>query len=300
MSRSRFSRGNDVLVGFTNRGYVCAGGVLETVRAGSHQALPMVAYLKETRTVCFEPGIAKRDGGGGRFVTDKSTTLRANAGDNRQAVAYDATPPPAAFMGGQGAKARTIAYTENVSPSLKSVPSGGNTIPDVVYPINTMVATRGGRDDMRTCFGIGEPGDPQFTLSSAHEHAVAYCIQGVGDTSLGSHGKGWMGDFCYTVNTLDKHAVCYGIDANSTDSRFKLNESEETFSSADKSQEQTLVPMALIDKAPDDTSIIPTHDRVFRCTGFARWTEGYVCETLRTFNASPAEGNIIVEEMRND
>ena len=49
-----------------------------------------------------------------------------------------------AFMGGQGPKARTIAYSEKISLSLKSVPSGGNTIPDVVYPINTMVATRGG------------------------------------------------------------------------------------------------------------------------------------------------------------
>lgn len=79
-----------------------------------------------------------------------------------------------AFMGGQGPKARTIAYSETVSPSLKSAPSGGNTIPDVVYPINTMVATRGGRDDMRTCFGIGGPDDPQFTISAAHGHAVAY------------------------------------------------------------------------------------------------------------------------------
>ena len=55
-----------------------------------------------------------------------------------------------------------------------SAPSGGNTIPDVVYPVNLMVATRGGRDDMRTCFGIGDANDPQFTLSSAHEHGVCY------------------------------------------------------------------------------------------------------------------------------
>lgn len=79
-----------------------------------------------------------------------------------------------AFMGGQGPKARTIAYSETISPSLKSAPSGGNTIQDVVYPINTMVAVRGGRDDMRTCFGVGEPNDPQFTISAAHCHAVAY------------------------------------------------------------------------------------------------------------------------------
>ena len=82
---------------------------------------------------------------------------------------------PAAFMGGQGAKARSIAYCKDgTTPTLKSAPSGGNTVPDVVYPINTMVATRGGKDDMRTCFGVGEPNDPQFTISAAHEHAVCY------------------------------------------------------------------------------------------------------------------------------
>ena len=39
----------------------------------------------------------------------------------------------AAFMGGQGFKAGGIGYSEKVSPTLKSVLSGGNTVPDVVY-----------------------------------------------------------------------------------------------------------------------------------------------------------------------
>lgn len=36
-------------------------------------------------------------------------------------------------MGGQGAKAGGIAYSEDLAPTLKSAPSGGNTVPDVVY-----------------------------------------------------------------------------------------------------------------------------------------------------------------------
>lgn len=64
----------------TNRGYPC-GVISETLRAGSHGAIPMVA----------------------------------------------------AFMGGQGEKAGGIGYSEQVSPTLKSVLSGGNTVPDVVY-----------------------------------------------------------------------------------------------------------------------------------------------------------------------
>ena len=42
---------------------------------------------------------------------------------------------------------------------------------DDVIPINTMVATRD-TPEMRTTFGVGEPGDPQFTISAAHSHAV--------------------------------------------------------------------------------------------------------------------------------
>lgn len=38
-----------------------------------------------------------------------------------------------AFMGGQGAKARGIGYSETVSPTLKAAPSGSNTVPDIAY-----------------------------------------------------------------------------------------------------------------------------------------------------------------------
>ena len=52
--------------------------------------------------------------------------------------------------------------------------SGGGQNRDAVLtaiPINTMVGTRDS-EEKRTTFGIGEDGDPQFTLSAAHEHAV--------------------------------------------------------------------------------------------------------------------------------
>ncbi len=43
----------------------------------------------------------------------------------------------------------------------------------LAIPINTMVGTRD-NEEMRTCLGIGKPGDPQFSISAAHCHAV--CI----------------------------------------------------------------------------------------------------------------------------
>lgn len=45
----------------------------------------------------------------------------------------------------------------------------------VCYPINTMVAMRHGKNVKDSCFSVGEDGDPQFTLSAAHEHAVGVC-----------------------------------------------------------------------------------------------------------------------------
>ena len=70
----------------------------------------------------------------GQLTGDKAATLGANSG----ASANHAGPSvclPAAFMGGQGAKARSIAYCDDgTTPTLKSAPSGGNTVPDVCYP----------------------------------------------------------------------------------------------------------------------------------------------------------------------
>ena len=85
----------------TNRGYPC-GVISETLRAGSHGAIPMVA----------------------------------------------------AFMGGQGEKAGGIGYSEQVSPTLKSVLSGGNTVPDVVYP--EKARTLAARHDSSPCIDRGQ------------------------------------------------------------------------------------------------------------------------------------------------
>lgn len=43
----------------------------------------------DVHVVCFEPGIAKREGNDSRFVQDKSVTLRAQMGDNQPAVCFE-------------------------------------------------------------------------------------------------------------------------------------------------------------------------------------------------------------------
>lgn len=128
-----------------------------------------------------------------------------DAGNGAGGQAHGVCCNPAAFMGGQGAKAGSIAYADDGStPTLKSAPSGGNTVPDVVYPINTMVATRGGKDDGRTAFGVGEANGP------AREHAVCYAIEGnVADREAKQNGMGVSRDQCPTLNGQDRHAVCF-------------------------------------------------------------------------------------------
>ena len=59
-----------------------------------------------------------------------------------------------AFMGGQGFKASGIGYSEEVSPTLKSVLSGGNTVPDVVYP--EIARTLATRHDSSPCADRGQ------------------------------------------------------------------------------------------------------------------------------------------------
>ena len=97
-------------------------------------------------------------------------------------------------------------------PTLQAYNGGGGRCDGVVYPINTMVATRGGKDDMRTCFGIGEPGDPQFTISAAHEHGV--CYPNVARTLAARHDSSPCVD-------RGQNVVCYdacGIDGYNTES----------------------------------------------------------------------------------
>ena len=62
-------------------------------------------------------------------------------------------------------------------------------------PINTMIATRHKQLGRGTGFGVGEAGDPQFTISAGHEHAVAYTLkirsgcEGGGKGALIQEGK---------------------------------------------------------------------------------------------------------------
>ncbi len=98
-----------------------------------------------------------------RDLHDVAGALSANPGMKQQTFV-------AAFMGGQGSKAGGLGYQEEMSPTLKSVPSGGNTVPDVVYALQGSMI---GRKDENGPQGDGVNKDVCFTLNTIDRPAVA-------------------------------------------------------------------------------------------------------------------------------
>jgi len=103
-----------------------------------------------------------RNQGGMAVCEVVSHTLKAKANTDNRA---DSETYIACHATAQ-ANAETL---ENQSPTLNC----DHEQPIAAYPINTMVGTRG-NEETRTCFGVGDAQDPQFTLSGAHCHAVGY------------------------------------------------------------------------------------------------------------------------------
>lgn len=122
-----------------------------------------------------------------------------------RAESHGAIPMVAAFMGGQGAKARSIAYCDDgTTPTIKASPSGGNTVPDTVYCLE-------GNGARPSHLGNGYSDEKaSYTLNTTEQHAVAYAMEGnTVDRNSGKNGKGYCEDVSPTLNTQDKHAVAF-------------------------------------------------------------------------------------------
>lgn len=107
-----------MLVPFSNRGKT-TGDIAETIRAGSHGALPMLAEAIDARNSCSNGGVS------GTLQSKKSGGYSLNYIN------------PVAFMAGQGANARSIAACDDFSPTLKGVASGTNQVPTIAYHAST-------------------------------------------------------------------------------------------------------------------------------------------------------------------
>ena len=74
-------------------------------------------------------------------------------------------------------------------------------------PINEMVASRGS-DEGRTCMGVGADGDPQFTVTAAHPHAVAYAVM---TAHTSGNGTPVSCELAHTLDCAGQEAVCAGF-----------------------------------------------------------------------------------------
>lgn len=184
------------------------GALIQTERSGAlgTNQDQTLFVLDRPSAYGFEPGAAKRLDPENRFVPEGTPTLRAEMGDNQTSVVVlndqsgsamgvseDVTgalraqehghqPLVAAFMGGQGSKAGGLGYHEEVSPSLKSVPSGGNTVPTVydargngdgqIAPTITGDHQNRVTDYTAVCLGFSsnyEVGNDMFPVLRSHE-----------------------------------------------------------------------------------------------------------------------------------
>ena len=89
-------------------GVMSVQDIAATLRAQDHWHPPVI---------CFEPGIAKREGNESRFVEDMCGTLRAEMGDNQPAVCYAIDH---VVTTGGNCTAQGPCYYENICPTEKA------------------------------------------------------------------------------------------------------------------------------------------------------------------------------------
>ena len=119
--------------------------------------------------ISFQERAGKPGGGKGILIQHEHTGALSTL--NNQSVLQSAEPS-CLVLNDQGGS--VMGVSEDVTGALRAQEHGHQPVvaqSAEPIPINTMVGTSD-TAETRTTFGVGEPGDPQFTISAAHEHAV--------------------------------------------------------------------------------------------------------------------------------
>ena len=166
-----------------------SGGVAPTLNAfdnGDIRTTVLVVRMREGK-----PG-----GGKGPLISENRSLTLATANDQTLFVFY-------------GNRVDDIRIQGDVINTLQArMGTGGNNMPLVAYPIQD------GRDmdKQQNGLGIGEEGNPSYTLDQTGGQSVAYAIQGTvigrSDTA-GPQGKGFgeANEPMYTMDTTGGNAV---------------------------------------------------------------------------------------------
>ena len=150
-------------------------------------------------------------------VLFESESLRRDTAPSRkagQAVAPCVTNgPPFSRTGNERVEAEAMVVqpfpvantlTARMHKGMNSDCNEGQTPVVQPMPINTMVALRHQALGERTGFGIGDAGDPAYTLTKGHSHAVAQPIafQQTADCLTAAYGTKWNGNASATNGSL--------------------------------------------------------------------------------------------------
>ena len=194
--------------------------------------------------VAFEPGACSRLG---CHVWNSAPVgaLRADMGDNQTAVVIEnhpadsrvkinengivqtlpgrmgtgggSVPLVASFMGGQGADAGSIAYSETASPTIRGQ-AGGNSVPMVMaaYGISSYYSNAMLSPNPHS--GIYEATTSRTLDTSVpdpNKNAGGMAIVALeGNGARPSHkGSGIGADVSFTLNATEQHGVCYAMTA---------------------------------------------------------------------------------------
>lgn len=119
---------------------------------------------------------------------------------------------------------------------------------------------------------IIEESETMATLVSRGPHAVAYSLQGAGQTSQGSNGKGWNEEVSFTLNQFDNHAVAFNCEARPDE--LKLSDKailtcSQRAATLNDNQVRRLTPRECerLQGFPDDYTLIP----IKKCSDTARY-----------------------------
>jgi DNA (cytosine-5)-methyltransferase 1 len=169
----------------------CSGPIDAAASLAAHGG-PMGRMDFASETFVAAPLGAKKDGGWrGDLDNDTYVPIAFNSREDPETT-WDRTGP----LGSSSPQAQAIAYSimpqnsgkdykarqvDVAQPIMAGGPVGGNQGGDYllqpvneVRPINTMVGLRHEALGEGTGLGIGKVGDPAFTLSKAHSHAVQH------------------------------------------------------------------------------------------------------------------------------
>jgi len=186
-----------ILRGLSEQRYMSAWRVLDAQFFGLPQRRRRVFFVASLgdgacAEILFERESVRRD-------TTQSRKTRPGAAGGSEGCAGGSYIPEVAQPIRLGTEGRGTAANSDGS---------GNMIAGAI-PINTMAATRPESSDQnRQTMGVGEPGDPMYTIQAGHHHAV-HCI----DMGGGNSNTSISENISHTMATSGPHAVSATVTA---------------------------------------------------------------------------------------